>query len=214
MATQHFDLVTVGGGVTGAGVALDAVTRVLIVALVEARDYAAGTSSRSSKLIHGGLRYLEQLNFGLVQEALRERALLLDRLCPHLVHPVRFLYPLTHRGWERLYVGAGIALYDVLGGGRGGALRRHRHLTRPAALRAMPSLRSDSLIGAIAYDDGQVDDARHTMMVARTAGQRGAVLASSVRATGLLEQDGTACGITAWDLEADQELTVRARAVV
>jgi len=214
MATQRFDLVVVGGGVTGVGVALDAVTRGLTVALVEARDYAAGTSSRSSKLIHGGLRYLEHLNFGLVREALRERALLLDRLCPHLVHPVRFLYPLTHRGWERLYVGAGIALYDVLGGGRGDSLRRHRHLSRTAALRAMPALRPDALVGAIAYDDGQVDDARHTVMVARTAVERGALLASSVRATGLLERDGRACGITARDLETGQELTVRARAVV
>ena len=103
-----FDVLVVGGGITGSGVALDAATRGLSTALVEARDIASGTSSRSSKLIHGGLRYLEQLDFTLVREALRERELMLSRLAPHLVHPVPFLYPLTHRGWERPYVGAGL----------------------------------------------------------------------------------------------------------
>jgi glycerol-3-phosphate dehydrogenase len=106
----------IGGGVTGAGIALDAATRGLDVALVEQRDLAAGTSSRSSKLIHGGLRYLEQLNFGLVREALQERGLLLQELAPHLVRPVSFVYPLRHHGWERAYVGAGVTLYDTLGG--------------------------------------------------------------------------------------------------
>ena len=214
LAEEVFDVVVVGGGVTGAGVALDAATRGLRVALVEARDYAAGTSSRSSKLIHGGLRYLEQLNFALVREALRERSLLLERLCPHLARPVPFLYPLTHRGWERLYVGAGIALYDVLGGRRGKDLPGHRHLSRAAALRAMPSLRPDALVGAIQYYDGQVDDARHTMMLARTAADRGAVLATSVRATGFVQAEGVVVGITARDLETGRELTVRARAVI
>src|SRR5437773_832369 len=111
MAKEVFDVVVIGGGVTGAGTALDAVTRGLSVALVEARDYSAGTSSRSSKLVHGGLRYLEQRNFALVREALHERSLLLRRLAPHLVRPVPFLFPLTHR-WERAYIGAGVILYD------------------------------------------------------------------------------------------------------
>src|ERR1700754_4508086 len=110
MADEVFDVVVIGGGATGTGCALDAATRGLSVALVEARDFASGTSSRSSKLVHGGLRYLEQRDFGLVREALRERGLLLNRLAPHLVTPVRFLYPLTHRGWERGYVGAGLVL--------------------------------------------------------------------------------------------------------
>ncbi|MDQ1586777.1 MAG: glycerol-3-phosphate dehydrogenase, partial [Actinomycetota bacterium] len=102
MAAQEYQVLVVGGGVVGAGVALDAATRGLSVGLVEARDFASGTSSRSSKLIHGGLRYLEQLNFALVREALTERALLLQRIAPHLIRPVSFLYPLTHRGgWER-----------------------------------------------------------------------------------------------------------------
>ena len=107
------------------GVALDAVTRGLTVGLFEGRDWAAGTSSRSSKLVHGGLRYLEMLDFGLVREALRERGLLAQRLAPHLVRPVPFLYPLKHRGWERLYAGAGVALYDTHG-------RLVRALPRPA----------------------------------------------------------------------------------
>src|ERR1700739_2260226 len=106
--------VLVGGGGVGAATALDAVTRGFSVGMVEARDWASGTSSRSSKLIHGGLRYLEMLAFGLVREALQERGLLLDRVAPHLVKPVPFLYPLQHRIWERGYAGTGVALYDVL----------------------------------------------------------------------------------------------------
>src|SRR6185436_13092956 len=114
MQEDELDLVIVGGGVVGAGAALDAATRGLSVGILEARDWASGTSSRSSKLIHGGLRYLEMLDFRLVREALKERGLLLQRLAPHLVRPVPFLYPLQHRGWERLYAGSGVALYDTL----------------------------------------------------------------------------------------------------
>src|SRR5687768_8775904 len=128
MASEVFDVAVIGGGVTGAGAALDAATRGLSVALVEGRDYASGTSSRSSKLVHGGLRYLEQRNFALVREALRERSLLLKRLAPHLVRPVPFLFPLKQRMWERAYIGAGVALYDTMGGA--GAVPHHRHLTR------------------------------------------------------------------------------------
>ena len=108
------DVLVIGGGVTGCGIALDAALRGLTVGLVEQRDFAAGTSSRSSKLVHGGLRYLEQFNFPLVREALRERALLLDRLAPHLVTPLPFLYPLAHRVWERPYVGAGLTLWKLV----------------------------------------------------------------------------------------------------
>ena len=120
MAERELDVLVVGGGITGVGAALDAATRGLRVGLIEARDYASGTSSKSSKLIHGGLRYLEMLDFGLVREALRERELLLTRLAPHLVKPVPFLWPLTHRGWERVYLGAGLALYDRLRESKGG----------------------------------------------------------------------------------------------
>src|SRR3954466_7342964 len=110
MVTEEFDVVVVGAGIVGAGVALDAATRGLTVAVVEARDFASGTSSRSSKLVHGGLRYLEQYNFDLVREALTERSLLLQHIAPHLVRPVPFLLPTTHRVWERAYFGAGVAL--------------------------------------------------------------------------------------------------------
>ena len=109
-AAPELDVVVIGGGVVGAGAALDAVTRGLSTGLLEMRDWASGTSSRSSKLIHGGLRYLEMLDFALVREALRERGLLIQRIAPHLVRPVKFLYPLQHRYWERFYAGAGVAL--------------------------------------------------------------------------------------------------------
>ena len=171
MGDTELDVLVIGGGVVGAGSALDAATRGLSVGLVEARDFASGTSSRSSKLIHGGLRYLEMLDFRLVAEALAERGLLIETLAPHLVRPVPFLYPLKHRGWERLYAGSGVALYDMLSllSGRSRGVPHHRHLTRSGALRVMPSLRQDSLGGALQYYDGPVDDARHPMFIARTA---------------------------------------------
>src|SRR5260370_22732280 len=147
LAGTEVQVLVVGGGVVGAGVAVDAVTRGLSVGLVEARDFGAGTSSRSSKLIHGGLRYLEQFDFGLVREALTERALLLQRIAPHLIKPVSFLFPFTHLGWERAYVGAGVSVYDLLGIARGQVrgLPMHRQLTRSSALRLAPALRKSAL---------------------------------------------------------------------
>ncbi|MEM9174306.1 MAG: FAD-dependent oxidoreductase, partial [Myxococcota bacterium] len=189
---ETFDLVVIGGGVVGAGTALDAASRGLSVALIEQRDWSSGTSSRSSKLIHGGLRYLEQLDFALVREALTEQTLLLERLCPHLVKPVPFLYPLTRRIWERLYIGAGTLLYDTLAGRR--ALPRHRHLTRTGVLRRFPGLRGDRLIGGIQYYDAQVDDARHTMTLVRTAHMHGAATLSSVRAEGFVMSGARVAG--------------------
>jgi glycerol-3-phosphate dehydrogenase len=212
MAEETFDVVVIGGGVVGVGSALDAATRGLSVALVEARDFAAGTSSRSSKLIHGGLRYLEQLNFSLVGEALHERGLLLDRLAPHLVKPVPFLLPLRHRLWERVYIGAGVLLYDTLGGAR--KVPMGKHLTRRQALRMAPSLKKDALIGAIRYYDGQVDDARHTMFVGRTAVGFGAAMATSVRATGFAREGERVTGVRALDLESGRELQIRSRQVI
>jgi glycerol-3-phosphate dehydrogenase len=212
MRSETFDVVVVGGGSTGTGCALDAATRGLSVALVEARDYAAGTSSRSSKLIHGGLRYLEQMEFHLVREALRERSLLLNVIAPHLVHPVSFLYPLKRRFWERAYVGAGMLLYDELGGHKG--MRRHRHLTKRGALRLAPALDPDSLIGALQYDDCQVDDARHTLAVARTAARFGAAVANSAPVIGFLRESGRVTGVRVRDHVGDAELDVRARVVI
>lgn len=212
LAGEHFDLVVVGGGVTGCGVALDAATRGLSVALVEKGDWSAGTSSRSGKLIHGGLRYLEHLQFGLVRESLTERGLLLRRLCPHLVRPAPFMYLLEHRGWERAYIGTGLALYDILGGA--GAVPRHRHLTRAGARRMAPALRRDAVTGALAFYDTQVDDARHTMMLARTAGAYGATVVSRVEALGYERAGGRVRGVQVRDLESDTEITVTARHVI
>lgn len=183
LGRDEVDVLVIGGGVVGAGAALDAASRGLTTLLVEARDFAAGTSSRSSKLIHGGLRYLEQFDFALVREALRERGLLLGTLAPHLVHPVSFLFPLHHH-WERPYIGAGVALYDTLGGAR--ALPMHRHLSRSRALELAPALRADAMVGAIRYFDAQVDDARHTMTLARTAARHGATVLTRAEVTGLL----------------------------
>ncbi len=216
MGSTELDVLVVGGGVVGAGAALDAATRGLTVGLVEARDFASGTSSRSSKLIHGGLRYLEMLDFRLVAEALSERGLLIDKLAPHLIRPVPFLYPLKHRGWERLYAGAGVALYDLLAraSGNGAGLPLHRHLTRRGARRIVPSLRKDALVGALQYYDAQVDDARHTMFIARTAAAYGAHVATRSRVVGLLREGERVTGAEVHDLESGRTIKVRARQVI
>jgi len=212
MGSETFDIVVIGAGSTGTGAALDAATRGLRVALVEARDFAAGTSSRSSKLIHGGLRYLEQFEFGLVREALRERSLLLNTICPHLVRPVSFLMPLENRFWERPYIGAGLVLYDGLGGARG--LRRHRHLSKRGALRVAPGLKHDALIGAVQYQDCKVDDARHTLTVARTAALYGAAVASNAPVTGFLREAGRITGVRVLDRASGDQIEIAARQVI
>ena len=210
--SQHYDVLVVGGGVTGAGVALDAVTRGLRVALVEARDFASGTSSRSSKLFHGGLRYLEQMNFGLVREALRERELMLTRIAPHLVKPVAFMYPLNHRVWERPYVGSGLLLYDTMGGGR--SVPRHRHLTRTGARKLAPALKPSALTGALQYYDAQTDDARHTLTVARTAAAYGADVLNSAEVVEVLHAGERVVGARVRDVETGAEKEVRSSVVV
>ncbi len=219
LETELLDVVVIGGGVVGAGAALDAATRGLTVGLLEMRDWASGTSSRSSRLAHGGLRYLEQLEFGLVREALGERGLLLERLAPHLVRPVPFLLPLTHRGWERPYLGAGVALYDAMSriSRKGTALRGHRHLSRTSVQRLAPALDAETVVGAIGFHDAQIDDVRHTLAVVRTAASRGAVVAARVEVIGLLRDDDEAAtvrGVTAVDHESGREITIRARAVL
>ncbi|OAN33897.1 glycerol-3-phosphate dehydrogenase/oxidase [Mycolicibacterium iranicum] len=216
MADAPLDILIIGGGVVGAGAALDSATRGLRTGLVEARDLASGTSSRSSKLIHGGLRYLEMLDFGLVAEALSERGLMLEKLAPHLVRPVKFLYPLKHRGWERLYLGAGLTLYDAMSkaSGHGAGVPLHRHLTRRGALRAAPSLKKEALVGALQYYDAQVDDARHTMTIARTAAAYGARVATRARVVDLLREGERVTGARVIDLESGREYTTRARQVI
>ncbi|TVT25122.1 glycerol-3-phosphate dehydrogenase/oxidase [Amycolatopsis acidiphila] len=212
LGTGTFDVLIVGGGVTGTGAALDATTRGLRTAVVEQRDWAAGTSSRSSKLFHGGLRYLEQLNFSLVREALRERELMLSTLAPHLVRPVSFLYPLRHRGWERPYIGAGMLLYDHLGGAR--SVPGHRHYTRRGALTLAPGLDPAALTGALRYHDAQVDDARHTLTLVRTAAAHGAVARSSTEVVALHRDGKRVTGARVRDVETGAVTDVRARVVV
>jgi glycerol-3-phosphate dehydrogenase len=212
LSEETFDLVVIGGGVVGAGTALDAATRGLRVALVEARDLASGTSSRSSKLFHGGLRYLEQLEFGLVREALRERELMMTTIAPHLVKPVSFLYPLTHRVWERPYTAAGLLMYDTMGGSR--SVPGQKHLTRAGALRMVPALKRDALIGGIRYYDAQSDDARHTMTVARTAAHYGAVVRTSTQVVSFLREADRISGVRVRDVEDGRETEIHADAVI
>ncbi|MGW0603007.1 glycerol-3-phosphate dehydrogenase/oxidase [Streptomyces sp. NPDC002644] len=216
MAERELDVLVVGGGVVGAGTALDAATRGLVTGLVEARDWASGTSSRSSKLIHGGLRYLEMLDFALVREALKERGLLLERLAPHLVKPVPFLYPLQHKAWERAYAGAGVAMYDVmsLARGHGRGLPGHRHLTRRHALRVAPCLRKDALTGALQYYDAQMDDARYVATLVRTAAAYGAKVANRARVTGFVREGERVVGARVKDLEGGGEYEIRAQQIV
>ncbi|MCC5031761.1 glycerol-3-phosphate dehydrogenase/oxidase [Streptomyces sp. WAC 00631] len=216
MAEHELDILVVGGGVVGAGTALDAATRGLSTGLVEGRDWASGTSSRSSKLIHGGLRYLEMLDFTLVREALKERGLLLERLAPHLVKPVPFLYPLRRKGFERWYAGAGVALYDAMSvsSGHGRGLPVHRHLSRGRALRVAPALRKESLVGALQYYDAQVDDARFVATLVRTAAAYGADVANRARVIGFLREGERVVGARVRDVEAGGEYEIRARQVV
>ncbi len=220
LAAGPLDVLVIGGGVTGAGAALDAASRGLRVGLVEARDLASGTSSRSSKLVHGGLRYLEQRDFKLVREALRERDLLVSKLAPHLVRPVPFLYPIYKKVVERPYVGAGLVIYDAMEGTKR-PVPYHRHLTTRGALRRAPALRPDRLAGAMVYYDAQVDDARHTLTVARTAVAHGAIVVTRASAVALLrsaaEGDARGARVTGAkvrDEESGREFDVHARRVV
>ena len=211
------DVLVIGGGVVGAGAALDATTRGLSTALVEATDYGWGTSSRSSKLVHGGLRYLEMLDFPLVHEALQERGRLIEVIAPHLVGAVPFLYPLT-KAWERPYVGAGVALYDSLAVGRTGHLPLHKHLGRGAVAKIAPGLKPDAFLGAVRYFDAQVDDARLVIELVRTAASHGAWCASRAEVTaylgtGAAGRDGVT-GVELMDRETGQRITVHARQVI
>ncbi len=216
LKAKELDVLVVGGGIVGTGAALDAVTRGLSTGMLEQRDWGSGTSSRSSKLVHGGIRYLEQLDFRLVREALIERGLLLQRLAPHLVKPVKFLYPLTKPLIERAYIGAGMALYDLFSytGGRAPGVPHHRHLSKRQVLKAAPSLADDAFTGGLTYYDAQVDDARYVSTLARTASFYGAHVASRVRVEGFIKVGERVVGVKAHDLENDEHFEVRARQVV
>lgn len=213
---QELDILIVGGGIVGTGAALDAVTRGLSVGIVEASDWAAGTSSRSSKLIHGGLRYLEMLDFALVKEALQERGLLLSELAPHLARPVPFLYPLTKPFVERPYVGAGIALYDAMSvsSGHSRGVPFHKHLSRRGTLRAAPSLKDDAFVGSIRYYDGQVDDAKYVANLVRTAAHYGAHAVNRMAVVDFLREGERVVGAKVENREDGSRFNVRAKQVI
>ena len=182
LASEEFDILVIGGGVVGSGIALDAAARGLKVALVESDDFASGTSSRSSKLIHGGLRYLEQFDFKLVREALHEREMMITEQAPHLVKPLSFVYPLHKKYLDRIYVGAGLMLYDLLRG-KLRAVPWHKHISFGEMRNEARSLNPEIVTGGLVYYDAQVDDARHTVMVARTAKDYGAHIVTGATVT-------------------------------
>jgi glycerol-3-phosphate dehydrogenase len=213
LSTEEFDVLVIGGGINGVGIALDAASRGLSVALVESRDFASGTSSKSSKLIHGGLRYLEQYDFKLVREALNERELMVSTLSPHLVKPVSFLYPLQEKLKERTYVGAGMALYDALRGFKR-ALPWHKHLSQKRISEIAPSLRLGVITGGYQYFDAQVDDARHTMSIARTAAKYGAIITTRTSCKELIMNGKKVTGSIIEDEETGSTIKVRSKTTI
>ncbi|RMX03640.1 glycerol-3-phosphate dehydrogenase/oxidase [Corticibacter populi] len=206
-----FDLLVIGGGATGLGVAVDAVTRGLSVALVEAHDFAKGTSSRATKLVHGGVRYLAQGNIGLVREALHERASLLAN-APHLAQPLPFVMP-SYKLWETAFYGAGLRAYDALAGAAG--LGATELLSTRSVTALLPNVQRHGLRGGVKYWDGQFDDARLALALARTAAQHGALLANYCRVASVMHDgQGRACGATVVDAETQQHFAIQARCVV
>ncbi len=208
---EPWDLVIVGGGSSGVGVAVDAASRGYDVLLVEQSDFGKGTSSRSTKLIHGGVRYLQQGNISLVMESLKERGILRDN-APHLVHDLRFIVP-NYDWWEGPFYGIGLKIYDRLAGKYG--FGRSRHLSKEMTLNAIPTLNTDGLRGGVQYYDGQFDDARLLINLAQTASQQGAALLNYVGVTGFLKDgDGYVNGVTARDTESGVDLRIGAKCVI
>lgn len=214
---EGLDLLVIGGGVVGAGAALDAATRGLRTGIVEAQDWSQGTSSRSSKLVHGGLRYLYQLDFKLVAEALKERGALLQTIAPHLVQAQPFLWPLKTPVIERAYSALGVGLYDALAiaGARGISVPLQKHYTRKGAKNLFPGIKGDSLVGAIRFYDARVDDSRLVIDLVRTATGHGALAASRTQAIGFLKDPvGRVVGARLRDLETGRDYQVKARHVI
>lgn len=209
------DVLVVGGGVNGAGAAFDASTRGLSVGLVERHDWASGTSSRSSKLMHGGLRYLQMLDFKLVAEALRERDLLLETTAPHLVRPIKFVFPFFRKVIDRTYIGAGVTLYDAMQSvGRKRAVPFHRHLLHDKMLEVFPGLDGEKVVGALEYFDAQMDDARFVMMLVRSAAQHDAAVANYTSVVSYLHEGERVVGVRVRDEETGEEFDVHAREVI
>lgn len=209
-AGREWDVVVIGGGATGLGCAVDAASRGYSTLLLEAHDFAKGTSSRATKLIHGGVRYLAQGNLALVREALAERAVLLDN-APHLVRPLRFVVP-TYRWHQVPMLGAGLGFYDLLAGRH--SLGRSRLLGREATREALPGVREQGLHGGIAYWDAQFDDAALAVALARTVEDMGSLALNYCALEGLHKQGGQVCGVEARDALGGETFSIRARAVI
>ncbi|MEO6888869.1 MAG: glycerol-3-phosphate dehydrogenase/oxidase [Ktedonobacteraceae bacterium] len=222
LASQTFDVLVIGGGVTGAGVALDAAARGYTVALVEKADFASGTSSKSTKLVHGGIRYLPQFDFSLVRESLIERGILL-RNAPYLAHPLPFVLPI-YKGEQHpvglpftmpggiglsFILNMGLWFYDILAGGRN--VKAHRRLRREELLKIAPTLATEGLKEGFVYYDAQTNDARLTMALVRTAAQYGATITNYTEVTSFISEEGRICGARVCDQLGQQELTVYAR---
>ncbi|MBI3652150.1 MAG: glycerol-3-phosphate dehydrogenase/oxidase [Acidobacteria bacterium] len=216
LANEEFDLFIIGGGITGAGLALEAALRGVKVALVEKRDFAAGTSSRSTKLLHGGLRYLEHFDFAMVREGLRERATLMH-IAPHLAEPLPFVIPIysdAKRNYDHpLKMRLGLILYDLLAGASG--LARHQRLDRDAALRLAPQLDSAGLQGALLYFDGLTNDSRLTIEVLKTANKNGAIVANYTSVKGFIKDaKGQIAGVRLGDEISGALLETKAKLVI
>jgi glycerol-3-phosphate dehydrogenase len=209
-SSEPFDFVIIGGGATGLGAAVDAAARGHRVALFEQADFAKGTSSRSTKLVHGGVRYLRQGNISLVLEALHERGRLI-RNAPHLVREQAFVIP-CYSPWERPFYGIGMKLYDRLAGKLG--LSPSRMLSRAETIELIPTVEPDKLIGGVIYHDGQFDDARLAVNLAQTADELGAAMLNYCRCAGLVKTRGAVSGVQIHDVESGEEFTVRTKAVI
>ncbi len=207
---ESFDVAVIGGGATGLGVALDAAARGFTVALFESHDFAKGTSSRATKLVHGGVRYLAQGNIGLVREALHERTTLLAN-APHLAQPLPFVMP-SYAWWQAPFYGMGLKMYDLLAGKAG--LGRTEFLSRKETRKLLPNVRETHLSGGVKYWDGQFDDARLALALAQTAAARGALLINYCAATGLLYEGGKVAGLNVQDKETGRSYAVKARCVI
>ena len=207
---ERRDLIVIGGGATGLGVAVDAVSRGYRTLLLESHDFAKGTSSRSTKLVHGGVRYLAQGNVHLVREALRERGLLRSN-APHLVHDLEFVIP-SYTWWSKPFYGVGLTVYDLLAGRLG--FGRSRLLNTRQALARTPTLRPDGLRGGVLYHDGQFDDARLAVTLLRTLFDEGGLAVNYLPVTALLKKGETVAGVRARDTETGEEFALHAKAVI
>jgi glycerol-3-phosphate dehydrogenase len=209
-AQPAYDVAIIGGGATGLGVAVDAAARGLKVALFESHDFAKGTSSRATKLVHGGVRYLAQGNISLVREALHERTTLLNN-APHIAQPLPFVMP-SYQWWEAPFYGMGLKMYDLLAGKAG--LGATEFLSRQSTMQLLPTARQSGLRGGVKYWDGQFDDARLALALAQTAVQQGALVINYCAAQSLIHEQGKVTGLQVQDRETGQNYSVQARCVI